>query len=149
MAHELDGDRFDLVRWGVCIGVAFEQGRILPTPETIPFRLTRDIVDGFGPSGVEGTFRKCCESTMRVLREGKDDIMTILEVLAHDPLYTWSMTPAKAYRMQHGGQYKGKSRRNESSEGNGQKKKNNKLAERVLLRVGGKLDGIEEGLLVK
>ena len=28
------------------LGVAFEQGRILPTPETIPFRLTRDIVDG-------------------------------------------------------------------------------------------------------
>ncbi|KAJ8314522.1 hypothetical protein KUTeg_006672 [Tegillarca granosa] len=28
------------------IGVAFEQGRILPTPETVPFRLTRDIIDG-------------------------------------------------------------------------------------------------------
>ncbi len=40
------------------LGVAFEQGRILPTPETVPFRLTRDIVDGFGPSGVEGTFRR-------------------------------------------------------------------------------------------
>ena len=40
------------------LGVAFEQGRILPTPERIPFRLTRDIVDGFGPAGVEGTFRR-------------------------------------------------------------------------------------------
>ena len=39
------------------LGIAFEQGRILPTPETIPFRLTRDVVDGLGPSGVEGTFR--------------------------------------------------------------------------------------------
>ena len=26
------------------LGVSFEQGRILPTPETIPFRLTRDVV---------------------------------------------------------------------------------------------------------
>ena len=63
-------------------------------------RLTRDIVDGFGPSGVEGTFRRCCEETMRVLRESKDDILTILEVLTHDPLYNWSMTPEKAFKIQ-------------------------------------------------
>ena len=48
------------------LGIAFEQGKILPTPETIPFRLTRDIIDGFGPSGVEGTFRKCAETTLKV-----------------------------------------------------------------------------------
>ena len=40
------------------LGVAFEQGKILPTPERIPFRLTQDIVDGMGPSGVEGCFRR-------------------------------------------------------------------------------------------
>lgn len=40
------------------VGVAFEQGKILPTPETIPFRLTRDIVDGMGVTGVEGVFRR-------------------------------------------------------------------------------------------
>lgn len=39
-------------------GVAFEQGKILPTPEIIPFRLTRDIVDGMGITGVEGVFRR-------------------------------------------------------------------------------------------
>lgn len=38
--------------------MAFEQGKILPTPETIPFRLTRDVVDGMGVTGVEGTFRR-------------------------------------------------------------------------------------------
>lgn len=40
------------------LGVAFEQGKILPTPETVPFRLTRDIVDGMGVAGVEGIFRR-------------------------------------------------------------------------------------------
>lgn len=40
------------------IGVAFEQGKILPTPETVPFRLTRDIVDGMGVTGTEGVFRR-------------------------------------------------------------------------------------------
>ena len=40
------------------LGVAFEMGKILPTPETVPFRLTRDIEDGMGVSGVEGVFRR-------------------------------------------------------------------------------------------
>ena len=38
-------------------GIAFDKGSILPTPEKVPFRLTRDIVDGLGPTGVEGVFR--------------------------------------------------------------------------------------------
>ena len=38
-------------------GIAFDKGKILPTPELVPFRLTNDIVDGFGPTGVEGVFR--------------------------------------------------------------------------------------------
>uniref|UniRef100_A0A6P7GUN9 Serine/threonine-protein kinase ATM n=1 Tax=Diabrotica virgifera virgifera TaxID=50390 RepID=A0A6P7GUN9_DIAVI len=39
-------------------GIAFDQGRVLPIPETVPFRLTRDMVDAMGVSGVEGIFRK-------------------------------------------------------------------------------------------
>ncbi len=33
------------------LGVAFEQGRFLNTPELVPFRLTRDVVDGMGATG--------------------------------------------------------------------------------------------------
>lgn len=33
------------------LGIAFEQGRFLNTPEMVPFRLTRDIVDGMGVIG--------------------------------------------------------------------------------------------------
>lgn len=32
----------------------------------VPFRLTQNIVDSFGLSGVEGTFRKCAEITLQV-----------------------------------------------------------------------------------
>ena len=39
-------------------GIAFEQGRVLPHPELIPFRLTRDIVAPMGVSGVDGVYRK-------------------------------------------------------------------------------------------
>lgn len=33
------------------LGVAFEQGRFLNTPELVPFRLTANIVDGMGATG--------------------------------------------------------------------------------------------------
>jgi len=71
------------------LGVAFEQGRVLPVPEVVPFRLTRDIVDGMGITKTEGVFRRCCEFTLTVLREEAYNIMTILDVLRYDPLYSW------------------------------------------------------------
>ena len=61
-------------------GVAFEQGKTLPTPETVPFRLTRDFVDGMGVAGVEGVFRRCCEKTMEVMRVSHEELRTIVEV---------------------------------------------------------------------
>ena len=82
------------------LGVAFETGRVLPVPEVVPFRLTRDIVDGMGVTGTEGTFRRCCEFTMDALREDKDSIMTLLNVLRYDPLYSWTVSPLRAKRMQ-------------------------------------------------
>ena len=62
------------------LGVAFEQGKFLPTPETVPFRLTRDLVDGMGLTGVEGVYRRCCEKTMDVMRTSQESLMTIVEV---------------------------------------------------------------------
>lgn len=81
-------------------GIAFEQGKCLPTPELIPFRLTRDMVSALGPSGVEGVYRKSCEKTMEVLRQNKSTILTIVEVLLHDPLYAWTLTSDQASRRQ-------------------------------------------------
>ena len=83
------------------LGVAFEAGRILAIPEVVPFRLTRDIVDGMGIMGVEGVFRRCCEFTLEALRNNRDAIMTLLNVLRYDPLYSWSLSPLRARRLQH------------------------------------------------
>jgi len=82
------------------LGVAFEAGRVLPVPEVVPFRLTRDVVDGMGITGTEGTFRRCCEFTMEALRHDKDSVMTLLNVLRYDPLYSWTVSPLRAKRMQ-------------------------------------------------
>ena len=82
------------------LGVAFEAGKVLPVPELVPFRLTRDVVDGMGITKTEGVFRRCCEFTLDALREDKDSIMTLLNVLRYDPLYNWTVSPLKAKRMQ-------------------------------------------------
>jgi ataxia telangiectasia mutated family protein len=82
------------------LGVAFEMGRVLPVPEVVPFRLTRDIVDGMGISKTEGVFRRACEFTLDALRKESYSIMTILDVLRYDPLYTWSISPLRLAKLQ-------------------------------------------------
>ncbi|OJJ51010.1 hypothetical protein ASPZODRAFT_162899 [Penicilliopsis zonata CBS 506.65] len=82
------------------LGVAFEQGRVLPVPEVVPFRLTRDLVDGMGITKTEGVFRRCCEFTLEALRQESYGIMTILDVLRYDPLYSWTVSPLRMKRMQ-------------------------------------------------
>lgn len=47
----------------------------------VPFRLTRDVIDGMGITGVEGVFRRCCEETLSVMRTNKEALLTIIEVL--------------------------------------------------------------------
>jgi len=37
---------------------------------------------------------------MDALREDKDSIMTLLNVLRYDPLYNWTVSPLRAKRMQ-------------------------------------------------
>src|SRR5947207_8606108 len=76
------------------------QGRVLPVPEVVPFRLTRDLVDGMGITKTEGVFRRCCEFTLDALRQDSYSIMTILDVLRYDPLYSWSLSPLRVKKMQ-------------------------------------------------
>lgn len=82
------------------LGIAFEQGRVLPVPEVVPFRLTRDVVDGMGMTQTEGVFRRCCEFTLEALRNEAYSIMTILDVLRYDPLYSWSLSPLRLKKLQ-------------------------------------------------
>jgi serine-protein kinase ATM len=81
-------------------GVAFDQGKSLPVPETVPFRLSRDIVDGMGVTGESGMFSKSCEHVLRVLRENRQYICGILNVLKYDPLYTWTLSPLRKRKLQ-------------------------------------------------
>ena len=66
-----------------------KQGKLLPQPERVPFRLTADMIDGLGISGTQGVFQRCAEETLRVLRDGSETILTVLEVFKYDPLHSW------------------------------------------------------------
>lgn len=124
------------------LGVAFEQGLMLKTPERVPFRLSRDIIDGMGITGVEGVFRRCCEETLSVMRTNKEALLTIIEVFIHDPLYKWALSPLKALQRQK----ETEDDLETSLEGSQQDDyEGNKDAARALMRVKQKLDGYEEG----
>ncbi|XP_016998813.2 serine/threonine-protein kinase ATM isoform X1 [Drosophila takahashii] len=113
-------------------GIAFEQGKIQTTPETVPFRLTRDFVAPMGICGTKGVFAKSCEATMHILRRYKSVFITILEVLLYDPLFIWGVLKKK--------------QSSQASQQSGEESVN-LVAQRALLLVQNKLEGREAGTL--
>ncbi|KHN81046.1 Serine/threonine-protein kinase ATR [Toxocara canis] len=83
----------------VDFNLLFNKGELLAVPEVVPFRLTRNIVNGFGVTGVEGAFRRSCESTMRVLRENEAVLLTVLQTFVHDPLLEWVHSEVRAQQL--------------------------------------------------
>ncbi|OBA15774.1 uncharacterized protein OGAPODRAFT_16563 [Ogataea polymorpha] len=100
------------------LGVAFDQGRAFPVPEIVPFRLTRDLVDGLGVAGTAGVFSRSCENVFGVLRANSTHISDILDVLKYDPLYSWTVSPVRVRRVQEewGGDWDEAARRDVGSE---------------------------------
>ena len=84
---------------GECVHVdfacLFDKGELLEVPERVRFRLTQNIVDAFGVTGVEGVFRKACEIALQTQMENRDTLMGILETFVHDPLVEWSRKQEK------------------------------------------------------
>lgn len=78
---------------GECVHVDFDclfsKGLSLQVPEIVPFRLTSNMVHAFGVMGYEGVFRGSCEHTMRVLRNEREVLLSVLEAFVHDPLVEW------------------------------------------------------------
>lgn len=77
------------IDFGDCFEVAMTREKF---PEKIPFRLTRMLIKAMEVTGIEGTYRRTCESVMTVLRRNKDSLMAILEANLYDPLLNWKLT---------------------------------------------------------
>ena len=101
--------------------------------------------------------RRCSEHTLRVLRAQKESLLTLIEVFVHDPLYNWRITEEQADRRQ----LAAAAEAAEAAAADAEKKKNeedeakpegpkliaNVDANRTLLRIKHKLEGIEAGEL--
>ncbi|KAG2462678.1 ATR kinase, partial [Polypterus senegalus] len=79
---------------GECIHVdfncLFNKGETFDVPEVVPFRLTHNMVHAMGPMGTEGLFRQACEVTLRLMRDQREPLMSVLKTFLHDPLVEWS-----------------------------------------------------------
>lgn len=73
----------------VDFNMLLNSGEVLGVPEKVPFRLTRNIVDGFGPTGIEGRFRTTFERVMRMMKSEKAAILRLLKSFVYDPLIDW------------------------------------------------------------
>ncbi|KAK7882898.1 hypothetical protein WMY93_029072 [Mugilogobius chulae] len=160
------------------LGVAFEQGKILPTPETVPFRLSETLWMAWASLvwkeflevckknkhcflkcilyNNDCVVNRCCEKTMEVMRNSQEALLTIVEVLLYDPLFDWTMNPLKAFYLQHDEQQELNATLSstmgtddlDNHRKSSDSQSFNKVAERVLLRLQEKLKGVEEGTVL-
>ncbi|AOA62489.1 PI kinase superfamily member [Komagataella phaffii CBS 7435] len=68
----------------------FGKGETLQVPERVPFRLTQNMVDAFGVTGCEGSFRKGSEVTLALMRNHESLLMNTLETFLYDPILDWA-----------------------------------------------------------
>lgn len=94
------------IDFGDCFEVAMTREKF---PEKIPFRLTRMLINAMEVTGIEGTYRRTCESVMLVLRRNKDSLMAVLEAFVYDPLLNWRLLDTAAE----------KNHRSKAADGNG------------------------------
>merc|ERR1712176_1349933 len=64
----------------------FDKGLLLPRPEVIPFRLTPNMLDAFGPTGANGMYTGALTESMRTLRKNRDTLLSVLEAFLNDPV---------------------------------------------------------------
>uniref|UniRef100_A0A158P8G8 PI3K/PI4K domain-containing protein n=1 Tax=Angiostrongylus cantonensis TaxID=6313 RepID=A0A158P8G8_ANGCA len=81
-------DRGDVVH--IDYNICFDKGKHLRVPETVPFRLTQNILHALGPT--QGVFRESCSQVLSTLREGREVLLTVLDAFVYDPLVDWAVS---------------------------------------------------------
>lgn len=83
----------------VDLNCIFEKGKTLEIPETVPFRLTQNIIDGFGRLGIEGTFKATMKYALDLLKENKDAVQANLLSFVFDPIFEWARKKNECSRI--------------------------------------------------
>ncbi|KAH0788745.1 PIKK family atypical protein kinase [Histomonas meleagridis] len=71
------------IDFGDCFEKAANRKRF---PETVPFRLTRNMVKALGPGGVDGIFRSSFINMSNILRDNYRVLVMILAIFVQEPL---------------------------------------------------------------
>lgn len=69
----------------------FGKGQQLPIPETIPFRMTQNIIDGqqLGGYGTKSLFNKISQHVLRTMKKNNDLLLSSLSTFTYDPQIRW------------------------------------------------------------
>ena len=63
------------IDYGDCFEVAVLREKF---PEKVPFRLTRMLQNAMGSTGIHGIFHETCENVMKILRDNKESLLSVL-----------------------------------------------------------------------
>ena len=90
---------------GECVHVdfdcIFDKGLHLPKPETVPFRLTQNMLDAFGPAGADGgVYSSSFQAALSTLRCNRDTLLSVLEPFIKDPVIDWKRQKASMKQQQ-------------------------------------------------
>lgn len=77
------------------LNMIFLKGRTLKVPEIVPFRLTRNIIDGLGPAECDGLFRKSALITIRMAKDKGKLLRTVFSLVLRDPTCKWDKIRSK------------------------------------------------------
>ncbi|KAJ3051099.1 hypothetical protein HK097_007924 [Rhizophlyctis rosea] len=83
---DLKSGRVIAIDFGHAFGSATE---VLPVPELVPFRLTRQIVQTMEPLGVEGLMQYPMVQVMKALQENQDALLNVMDIFVKEPLIEW------------------------------------------------------------
>ncbi|KAH8868249.1 Serine/threonine-protein kinase ATR [Schistosoma japonicum] len=137
-----DSTSGDLVH--VDFSCVFNNGLTLPWPECVPFRLTRNMVHAMGPTGYEGTFRRCSEAVMRLLRHEIDPFLAVFRPIYFDAIVEQSGNMRSSVILGGEGGMAGRTRRGGSTSDSGISDLN--LSERATRAATEKLARMEDRL---
>ncbi|PRP86009.1 serine/threonine-protein kinase ATR-like [Planoprotostelium fungivorum] len=91
----LDANNGDCVH--VDFNCLFYKGLTFAEPETVPFRLTNNMLDVMGILGYKGIFVNICRQSLSLIRQHRETLLSVLETFIYDPLQELKEKKNKGY----------------------------------------------------
>ncbi|CAO3576402.1 unnamed protein product [Absidia cylindrospora] len=85
------------IDFGHAFGSATE---LLPVPEMMPFRLTRQLVGALEPLGIKGILEVIMIHILEAIQMEKQVILNVMDVFVKEPLLDWKKIAAKQAKVQ-------------------------------------------------